>query len=216
MKTKIALVFSNIVLLSLLLVSWNGKENSTTNSNIVQDCDATNLNFITKEDAIELASNYDKSVNKINTSIRTTIPEWKEDSRCAWYSYEELSKYLCFINKIHKNGKNPNAKLGIRIYYGRYPNDLSRSQESQTLKTQDDRYKNKHCLFFVPTLDATYTNGKGEQETIHQDFFINQNQNNQKGMIFFSANFALNSDKNHGSLEPPSDTQRSGAYFLNN
>lgn len=208
MKTKIALIFSNIFLLSLLLVSWNGKEkidNSKTNSNL----STYRLNLISEADASLLANNYNESVNKINrnNNFRTlNLSEWKDDSRSVWFDYNELQGYLEYIKNQFSANQDPyKGKLGVRIYFGRYPNELTQNA-SPGLRTQVDIYKNKHCLFFVPT-----TNQKGSSE--NYDAIIKKDTP-EKGGFYISNILSIGSEKNHGNLVPPRSYEGSNFYNL--
>ena len=208
MKTKIFLVFSNITLLTLLLVSWNSKENtkpSFTNRNNFR------LNLITEEDAKLLTRTYNTSVNNINNSNRrlfssNELSMWDKDSRCVWFSYNELQNYLNFIKTEFDNFNDPNkGNLGIRIYFGRYPENLGESA-SPGLRTQRDLYKNKHCLFFVPTINR-------EGSKLNYDYIFNVDSP-KKGFQITNI-YTIGSEKNHGNLVPPESYKGSFFYDIN-
>jgi len=184
MKTKIALIFSNIILLSLLLVSWNNKVN---NANV-----NTEVHIITSETAKVLINEYPKN-------LRDT-----SDSKCAWYSIKELDAFLTIIKNQYKTRFNDDAlydKMGIRIYYGRYPNKVDRVRNTEINDLNRD-YSKKHCLFLVPTRDEYTKETKSTiADTIHRDFFIS------KGSIAL-----VGSERNHGQLAPPEKFE--GSYFF--
>lgn len=67
-----------------------------------------------------------------------------DDATSIWFSLETLKKFIWTIeSNVCQNCPKP-QKLGVRIYYGRYP---------QSTPNVNSRYYNKHTVFMVATFD---------------------------------------------------------------
>lgn len=200
MKTKIFLVFSNIILLSLLLVSWNGKENLKKTNETVQDsCNTVGLSIINQSTAITLANNYYKSLPRSLKGNSGSDFEMN-DSRSVWFSYGELNKFInlvkCKYKQLPINDSSFN-KLGVRIYFGRYSN-LLKNRGNEDLRDLPNSYQNKHCLFFVPTIKIEVNN-----KSYNQD--LKSINVNTAFKSFDNTTWLVGTNKNHGNISPPDE-----------
>jgi hypothetical protein len=118
-------------------------------SRVSQDpCDCSLFTFtgIKATTAKELSDKYKSSLGSTST-----------DTRSAWFSIETLKGFICKIENTNCNNNcNPKLILGIRIYYGRYPDNPSAAPGSWKGSNTDyttlpDSYANHHTLFMVPT-----------------------------------------------------------------
>ncbi len=91
-----------------------------------------------------------------------------EDSRSIWFSLERLKKFIVQIegSKCVRGCTEP-LNLGIRMYYGRYP-DPKELKPGTTellypnLTGMDPVVRDKHTVFLIPTFD--------DNTGLHQDF----------------------------------------------
>jgi hypothetical protein len=156
------------------------------------------------------------------TTISTTPPFM--DSRSAWVSFTDLKKYMSYIELLAASkGMDQIEQLGIRMYFGRYPNAADWSKFPELAQTKDE-YKNLRTLVFVPT----YLSGN-----LNRDFDPNYIENAQKLSIAdIKARLAPTTNgqaksagqtqspqnyvnlNNFGIIPPPFSTN-GGAEFLN-
>ncbi len=75
-----------------------------------------------------------------------------KDARTIWFSMGTLKRFLWLIEKKSCGLCIDKEKLGVRIYYGRYPQNFGTNQNYANIP---GTYGGKHTLFMVPT----YNNG---------------------------------------------------------
>jgi hypothetical protein len=80
------------------------------------------------------------------------------DARNIWFSIGTLKRFIYLIErKTCQNGLCiDKSKLGIRIYYGRYPSLFNAS--NQNYAGISPAYTNKHTLFMMPTYNKNGIN----------------------------------------------------------
>jgi hypothetical protein len=108
--------------------------------------------IITYETAQELFNNYknDEGKSKIwpaGNNIANRFVEKEDDSRSVWFSFEKLKRFLWNIEK--QNCQKCGDSLGLRIYFGKYP-DL-KNTTFEDLASVPKEYSNHHTVFMVPT-----------------------------------------------------------------
>ncbi|WP_298118344.1 hypothetical protein [Flavobacterium sp.] len=193
MKTRF-LIFSNLLTLSLLfLISCRNQ--FTSQQSFANICEYDSESLLDIETAKGLVNNYKQSlesIERINNTSLSPLNYWEKDARSSWFSYNDLTKFLCAMKRDIGDGV-PQENLGVRIYYGRYPDN---SNFRGQLENVDQQYGHKHCVFFVPTVDVKFKNG-----TFHKDFVKSVGK---KSTIF--------SSKNHGNLVPPDGYTGSAIY----
>jgi hypothetical protein len=80
-----------------------------------------------------------------------------EDANRLWFSLESLKKFISEIEgEVYMHHPAKGLKLGIRIYYGKYPNNMD---IDEGLRTLPDNYALHHTLFMVPTFEDTANGG---------------------------------------------------------
>lgn len=203
MKTKLAILTSIITVLVFTISCVPQPE----------VCDTNGIGLISKETSYLLANNYKESIARSDYNNPNN-----PDSRSVWFSYDEMKKYMCVLENEYKKtheGNTDLSKLGIRVYFGRYPKQDA-LQEINDLKDIFDRnvvsnrtlpdgqarieYGEKHCVFFVPTY-------YDETNRINKDFMTERLVTDPKAP---SGILLLN--KNHGGLAPPENME--GADYL--
>ncbi len=75
------------------------------------------------------------------------------DAKLAWVSFHDLRNYMRYLEAISiKNGFLNVSQMGIRMYYGRYPNDKDELiRDFNSNRTINDSYCGRHTLVMVPT-----------------------------------------------------------------
>jgi hypothetical protein len=84
---------------------------------------------------------------------RLRISETIEDANRIWFSLESLKNFIWQIEKAQCEqpcAKEKELKLGIRVYYGRYPLDM---HSAEGLRGLPKDYAEHHTLFMVPTFE---------------------------------------------------------------
>jgi hypothetical protein len=97
----------------------------------------------------QMTVNYNSSSNKVaNASARQNQGV---DARSVWLPLEKIKRFIWEIETNScESGCGVSTKLGIRIYYGRYPADMSTYADLKGLPAD---YAGLHTVFMVPTFD---------------------------------------------------------------
>jgi hypothetical protein len=208
MKTRF-LIFSNLITFSLLLF-FSCRRNFTSEQSNSSNCEYDTASLINLETARGLSYNYKQSLESLESIYRvqgnergqeierivndqnSPLKHWVKDARSSWFSYNDLTKFLCAMRRDIGDSISRD-KLGIRVYYGRYPD---RTNFRGQIENVDSQNEYKHCVFFVPTVNQKLKNG-----TFDVDFVKEVGKENT---IF--------SSKNHGNLVPPHGYDGSAIY----
>lgn len=113
------------------------------------------LTGINTETALMMSDNY-KLLNQPLLEINGNIT----DANSIWFSLETLKNFIWKIEKAVCLQNCPNGiNLGVRIYYGRYPEDMTGE-----LASLDPDFAQHHTVFMVPTFQDA------DNSQIHWDF----------------------------------------------
>lgn len=110
------------------------------------------FNALPLETAMALAKNYQGRMERIYED------EGLKDAYGVWFGLEELENFIWIIRhyteKANKHSDlNISPKdLGVRIYYGKYPNRQIMERTTAFMEV-DPSYADKHMVFMVPTFD---------------------------------------------------------------
>jgi hypothetical protein len=184
------------------------------------DYNATQFSGINTETALQLSHSY-QYMNQPLLEISPGVP----DALNAWFSLETLKSFIWKIEKAAcEKGCAGNLRLGIRIYYGRYPT-VDSMNANDDLASLNDGFAEHHTLFMVPTFRLGshnwdfdpwhWGNNSGcTPKTMKQWFArgIKRPFGNQKSLIFSlkelqyfrNEDGSLTAGMNHGDLIPPS------------
>jgi hypothetical protein len=122
------------------------------------------------------------------------------DARCINFPLPVLKKYIWDLEKMVCNSKTvKNDDLGIRFYYGRYPN-LQTSAPSD-LSTVPIEYSYRHTLFLVPTV-------------LSGSVYMDYNPVNPDSTSSSYDDPAQSCIMNHGNVTPPPFTADGAAPAL--
>lgn len=185
METKTKLRLSLVVnAVAIALIVSNCEPQQT------DECTMDENVAISKTQAALLAYTYQSQLREDPTSDKD-----KGDSRSSWFSVAEIEAFICKARRQQQVNQTP-GPLGIRIYYGRYPD------QSLSHFDFDPDYRGKHCLFFVPTVDVQIP--KVDQEKFGGDTVF------RKDFEIEGKNFLFSGTKrNHGALVPPENAEGS-------
>jgi hypothetical protein len=151
-----------------------------------------------------------RGITKSSWVIKNSIGKDVDDAHSAWFSLDDLKFFLWEIEtKVCKSKceKLMLNNLGVRIYFGRYPQG---SPVLTSLGIQKD-YINRQTVFMIPTFD---------DKMIHYDFLLDSTiisnsckpiampsgnaKGDAKGAVQFTVGtYLLPDGKNHGDLCPP-------------
>lgn len=117
-----------------------------------------------------------------------------DDARSIWFDLPTLKTFLSDLES-HAKIQNPDIKdsdLGVRMYYGAYPENLDNPDVSK-------EYGKRHTLVMIPTKKETDVSG----EICNRDFNpIDGGAANER--LALTAQISL--AQNHGKLSPPLTT----------
>lgn len=75
----------------------------------------------------------------------------KEDATSIWFELKKLKTFISFIEQaVCKNGCDDSLRLGVRIYYAKYPANTGTASAHTSLRGLPREYANMHTLFFAP------------------------------------------------------------------
>jgi hypothetical protein len=216
----------------IIFMSCNKTEPSATTATTkpCPDCydhARTPFKGINTETALKMSEDY-KTINQPLLVIDETIT----DANSIWFSAESLKNFLWKIDQeACRRGCGESLKLGLRLYYGRYPNaaDMALNNDLGNLPSI---FQQHHSLFIVPTFqDALNPQIHRDFDPWHwgtnnctpkpmADWFASGNRKpfgNEKSLIFsigenqiMKSGGGLTSVMNHGGLIPPYTDEGTG------
>lgn len=134
----------------------------------------------------------------------------QEDACSVWFGLETIKRFIWEIESA-SCGNNCTDTLGIRIYYARYPENLSSVTEFADL---NPAYANRHTLFMVPTYwdEASrqyidFNPASGCRGSFDGPSLIKS----LPSMIYMPSS-EEQTTQNHGGLAPPPDGVNSGTF----
>lgn len=161
MKT---LFFTMNLLLAGIIIFVSCQKNDSLNK-IAKPCPEctdhtqTPFNGISTSTAAMMSASY-KILNQPKLIIDEVIP----DANSIWFSAESLKNFIWKVEQeVCRKGCAEKLKLGMRIYYARYPNPAGMSSNND-LNTLDPDFQQHHTLFIVPTYQDV------NDPKVHHDF----------------------------------------------
>jgi len=158
---NISLLLNAMLIFLLVYFGCNGKLFCNDEGEIdksgycaAKSCDTYNplqkYGMISFATAQMLAQNYAASVGKkfiFNGALQTD----EQDALNIWFDLKVMKNFIAFVESNACKAKcDTSAKLGVRIYYGKYP-DSSILHSFADLKDVPNKYGNHHTLFMMPT-----------------------------------------------------------------
>lgn len=153
-------------------------------------------------------------------TARVAGNHYADDATAIWFDLETLKNYIARVENSVAGAPNP-PKLGVRIYYAKYPKRL----DSPSLRDLSDSVISKHTVFLVPTyVSADYLypvdfniEDVGPDKSKPIPFFLSMEKPASVASIYAPGVTALKlndhniyakddtSIQNHGGLSPPPD-----------
>lgn len=222
---KKTLIFTNLVTLSLLVIVYQSSctKRADTPVPVSSNCyenDYQNLrsNPMAFEYLASLVTSYrDQQWGVINNSGASG---GGQDARAVWFSLPSLKKFISDIETQTKNNcGNCDKKLGIRIYYGAYP-EAGKMETIKGMETVPAQYSMLHTVVMVPTYqDSRFVGSPGENVDFDPSHMTGCTPASFDSLSKSSSTImALSPDltvMNHGSLiPPPSNVTCTGAKVM--
>jgi hypothetical protein len=191
-------------------------QSCTTSQNAMMNDQQTTLQNYKNSPFSGLSSNLIREM-VVNYKSNPSYPMWNNgnadidpDARSIWFNLDTLKKFIWYVETLSVNNKINNIdKLGVRLYYGRYPTTSTTSAFTE-LTNMPLNYTNRHTVFMLPTyFDGTYNVDfdpnlmeGGIPKSLSP---ILKNKENITLMAYrtFSTEPTNNMMQNHGDLIPP-------------
>lgn len=106
----------------------------------------------------EMAHGYrNNQLKLINDSFAINDKD-KEDAHSIWFELETIKNFIYHVELNARNNKISSEKLGLRIYYSRYP-EMKTWQNTYTdlrsfIGTDREKYEKLHTLVMIPTINV--------------------------------------------------------------
>jgi hypothetical protein len=149
-------------------------------------------------------------------AINAAMGVGQEDAHSVWFDLKTLKKFIYHIEQnVQKEDPANTNKLGLRLYYAAYPNDMASRED---LRDVDGTYIQKHTVVMIPTIfNSTVGNVDfNPLDPTTYGGYISQKKsndvNNPTDLLPYQAagytpmalsNTQRVSARNHGSLIPP-------------
>ncbi len=169
--------------------------------------------------------------NQLDTIVSNSLT-MDYDAHSIWFELETLKKFIYHIefktNEAKKTmtteAKNKLGKLGVRMYYSRYPDEVGPNQYPDLSAVPLSDYRRLHTLIMIPTL---------ERDGAHMDFdptdkdsynlskeqikkYFTSKPNTRVPALGILENSQSQTSRivsqNHGSLIPPADNSVEGFF----
>lgn len=125
------------------------------------------------------------------------------DSRCVWYSIDQLKQFIKEIEAItYQNSPANDVELGIRFYFGEYPDD-----EAQLPANIPTTHAGLHTLVLVPTFHD-------DVNDVERDFDPSEFQSNLMPAPIDPDKTGAMVAMNNGILTPPPDVSSAFPHGL--
>lgn len=148
---KKVLIATNIVTLGIAIFLFFKEQGScpTQPGTETKCCTYDDLTGETFGDFKDVVKRYkDNSWTAINNNMNQVlisrgIPNASfNDARCIWFSMDSIKQFICTIEKYSGQLNLTTENLGIRLYYGQYPDT-------------HPHYADQHTIFMIPTYSTS-------------------------------------------------------------
>lgn len=180
--------------------------NDTSWNKICYDYSSQKFNGLSKKLVNDMLDIYKSEVSYANYSPHGNADV---DSRAVWFNLDSLKKFIWVIeSQARKNHLNAASKLGVRMYFARYPAAANWGDYGGALSFINTNYNKMHTLIMVPTynngtynvdFDPYYFSGNVPSSLLD----ILASTNNPKLGLMRSVTDQTITAQNHGDLIPP-------------
>jgi len=221
MKTKYLSIF---LVVGIAILTLNGCAFLRGTGSTTTDSGALCLDYKNSEESkLEVAL-----IHKMTELYQNNSED--ADAKAVWFDLETLKKFTYHLEMAAKKNNVASQDLGVRIYYGRYPNRGTWNNTSTGYRDLSDfpsnpktnQYEMLHTVVMVPTIKKdsvnhdfdplninTYTNGL---TPAYNPSFPGEYKPRMQ-MLVLSPTSTTRGAQNHGELYPPYST--SGMDFVN-
>ncbi|WP_341840304.1 hypothetical protein [Chitinophaga caseinilytica] len=217
---KTTSIILNFVLLAAVLYLGFFHRSAAQDARPVRNCNTIcadysldgNFRGIDARLAKMLADNYAKDDGKKFIGNGRSVTN-VEDARNAWFPLETLKKFIWQIeNAACKKNCTGHMRLGIRIYYAKYP-DLATMQQTSGLTDVRPEYAQHHTVFLVPTyatggknldFDPFHWSGNScTPKSLTEQLATDWKFQAPVSYILLAASTRAGDAQNHGDMSPP-------------
>ena len=174
----------------------------------VQNYSATTFTGLNSQLIKQMVQNYHNDPSYSAWTKNDSNPS--DDARSIWFSLDTLKKFIWYVETQSATKGIPNLeKLGVRLYYGRYPKQILNARFPE-MAGMPDNYVNRHTTFMLPTwfdgkynvdFDPNITDGSTPKSLKP---LINQESSTVITCLrTMTADPSNNMMQNHGDLIPP-------------
>ncbi|MBS1772864.1 MAG: hypothetical protein JST82_08385 [Bacteroidetes bacterium] len=228
-KLTLLLVVTNLLTLSVMLNGCDPEEDPANNANKTTTTASNCYPAVTATSGFQglnallvyrMAKEYRlRQLSAINsayyatTSVGATPTDG--DARSVWFDMETIKRFIYTVETTTCNrcGNNSNPRLGIRVYYGTYPDTTDTIWNTSAMAGVDRSFAGKHTVMFVPTYFDSASNANVDFDpqfvTGNCDFTAIQSfYETMKTATLSTTEFTILSSmngmaQNHGDMIPP-------------
>ncbi|MFZ1678960.1 MAG: hypothetical protein WBP41_18510 [Saprospiraceae bacterium] len=116
-------------------------------------------NVISYKTAKFLSENYANDVGKSLINGVDLSNSERKDAVSCWFPMDMIKQFIWYTeSQMCRFSCSDSVKLGIRFYYGKYPDKVHTQKDYLDLNVLPQSFSNRHTLFMVPM----YANHKGK------------------------------------------------------
>jgi hypothetical protein len=194
MKTILMPAFVFLLITAMVACKQKHKKN------IREEIISSNLNLVDDSDAVQYVKNYSPRAGSVlvRRDITDSIPYIAPNTRCIWFSTEQLSN---LIHAVEDEGGD-----GIRIYIAAY--DSTYDIPAGDNPSPPVFSWNRNTMLLVSTKDSVAS----DKGTYHRDYYDNKGDKTRKNGFIVTAKA-----QNRGEMcPPPANCYDVGALLIRN
>jgi hypothetical protein len=216
---KKTLVITNLFSIGLCLFIACNSGTQEPNGGIVNnspctDCFSPEVNnslegLISYQLALKMSKEYAVDKGKKYVSVNGA-PTLVEDARYVWFNLKKLKNFIAYVERQACLANCDTSKrLGIRIYYAKYPTKQFMEALNSGLTTVPSEYADHHTVFLSPTYYDVLSkkNVDFDPQNLSKECIF-QPIDPEKGVVWLGT--PTNNQQNHGNIAPP--PEGSGAF----
>jgi hypothetical protein len=214
---KKVLIITNLLSIGLcLFIACNSKTpeaaNASSAGRTCTDCFSPKIanleGLISYTLAVKMSKEYADDKEKKFVCVNQQLTQ-TEDARQVWFSLKKLKNYIAFVEQQTCLANCDTTKrLGIRIYYAKYPTKEYMENPNHGLTVVPSDYANHHTIFLSPT----YYDGVSKKNIDFDPRTISPGCKllpiDPKSKVWLVS--PSDNEQNHGNLAPP--PEGSGAF----
>ncbi|HZV71022.1 MAG TPA: hypothetical protein VFG10_15815 [Saprospiraceae bacterium] len=167
-------------------------------------------NIISFRTAKFLSEKYASDTGKSLINSETGMNFGKNDAISCWFPMDDIKQFIWFTeSQMCRFSCSDTVQLGIRFYYGIYPDNVHTQKDYPDLNGLPQSFSNRHTLFMIPM----YKNQRGkwiefDPSAIQKNCDLPRGIDTSNIKPFILSLRNANGDghddaNNHGGLRPP-------------